>query len=381
MKVGFYTIDVPATLGGGFVLRDDLIRAAEKFQGRHALEIVRIPPSIQAQSRLKKGWNLLRRVPKDQGTPVANRLAREVKDRGIQVLWFNHIEPIHIDVPYILNIFDLQHRLQPCFPEVSAGGEWSHREAAWADAVRRAAIVTVGSEEAKQQLCHFYGVPLENVWVLPFPTPQKALDIALGRTDRPAKTDVRSKYEIKHDFLFYPAQFWPHKNHANLLHALKLLRQRGRDVSLVLTGSDHGNRSHVEKMAQDLKVADLVHFCGFVPYEDILSFYHDARALVYVSFFGPENLPPLEAMALECPVILSNIPGVETLHGDGPVLVEPRNPASIADGVEFVLDNPDQMRDRIRQAKAVALANSCERYLEGFERMLDAFEPVRRCWP
>ena len=268
-------------------------------------------------------------------------------------MWYNHFEPIYIDAPYILNIFDMQHRLQPCFPEVSANGQWRHRETVWAEGVRRAAMVTVGSQEAKEQLCHFYGVPLENVHVLQFPTPQKAVDIALGRVGRPDRVDVRTKYGIKNDFLFYPAQFWPHKNHTNLLHALKLLQDRGRAISLVLTGSDHGNRGHVEKVTQDLGLTDLVHFCGFVPYEDILSFYHDAKALAYVSFFGPENLPPLEAMALECPLILSNIDGVRALHGDGPVLVEPSDPASIAAGMEFVLDNLDQIRDRVKQAKAV----------------------------
>ncbi len=142
-------------------------------------------------------------------------------------------------------------------------------------------------------------------------------------------------------FLFYPAQFWPHKNHVNLLHAVKLLKQRGRNISLVLTGSDHGNLAYVRKTAQDLGLDDHVHFCGFVPYEDILTFYREARALSYVSFFGPENLPPLEAMALECPVILSDIPGVRALHGDGPILVDPRKPDAIADSVEFILDNPD----------------------------------------
>jgi glycosyltransferase involved in cell wall biosynthesis len=372
---------VPATLGGGFVLRDDLIRAAERFEGRHTLQIVRMPSMPRIQTRLRKGWNLLRGRPKDAGLPVGAKLAQQVKSQGIHVLWFNHIEPIHIDVPYILNIFDLQHRLQPAFPEVSAKGQWEHREAGWADAVRRAAIVTVGSQEAKEQLCHFYGVPQENVWVLQFPTPQKAIDIAQGKLDAPAKVDVRAKYGIKHDFLFYPAQFWPHKNHVNLIHALRLLRQRGRKISLVLTGSDHGNRSYIENVTKDMDLTDLVHFCGFVPYEDILSFYHDARALSYMSFFGPENLPPLEAMALQCPVILSNIPGVQTLHGDGPVLVEPKSPASIADGVEFVLDNPEQMRERVRRSRSLAIANSCERYFEAFQRMLDAFEPVRRCWP
>ena len=389
MKIGLYTFDVPASLGGGFVLRDDLAIAAVQIAGRHQFELVTIPapanikpPRHHLHKRLRRQWNrTLGRHPEHPVMPPIKRFRNEVTTRKFDLLWFNHLHPIHVGVPYVLNIFDLQHRLQPAFPEVSKDGQWEHREDVWKDAIQRAAIVTVGSEEAKEQLCHFYGVPLENVWVLPFPTPQKAIDIAEGKIDAPARQDVRGKYGIKNDFLFYPAQFWPHKNHVNLLHAVKMLKQRGRAISLVLTGSDHGNLAHVRQTAQDMGVADLVHFCGFVPYEDILTFYHEARALSYVSFFGPENLPPLEAMALECPVILSDIPGVRTLHGDGPVLVDPRKPEAIADSVEYILDNPDQVRDRVKAGKDVALRNNCERYLQNFQRMLDSFEPVRRCWP
>lgn len=389
MKIGIYTTGVPASVGGGYVLRDDVSRAALAWQGRHSFEVVTTPPVGQApglsrQSRLKRGLRYLRcrtnQPLATQPTPQ-QRFQEEVRACGFDLIWFNHFDPIYTDVPYIVNIFDLQHRLQPWFPEVSGNGQWDIREKAWADGTRRAARVTVGSQEAKEQLCHFYGVPPENVWVLPFPTPQKAIDIAEGRLAVEASLDVRSKYGIKNEFLFYPAQFWSHKNHVNLLHGLKLLRQRGRSLSLVLTGADHGNRPHVEAVAQALEISDLVHFCGFVPYEDILAFYRDARALSYLSFFGPENLPPLEAMALGCPVILSNIPGVKALHGDGPVLVEPRSPSSIADGIEFVLDNPAQIQERIKKGREVALRNNCERYMLNFQNILDDFEPFRRCWP
>ncbi len=64
-----------------------------------------------------------------------------------------------------------------------------------------------------------------------------------------------------------------------------------------------------------------------------------------------------------------------------PVLVDPRKPDAIADGVEFILDNPDQIRDRVKAGKDLALRNNCERYLDTFQRMLDNFEPDRRCWP
>ncbi len=43
MKVGLYTTAVPASLGGGFVLRDDVARAAVNFNGRHPIELVGVP--------------------------------------------------------------------------------------------------------------------------------------------------------------------------------------------------------------------------------------------------------------------------------------------------------------------------------------------------
>ena len=379
MKVGLCTLDMPATLGGGYVLRDDMARFAVNFQGNHQFELVTLPPEDQSWPPKKWRW-LTRTHAAQQGLTRKQRFQAEVKQRKFDLLWYNHINPIYIDAPYVLNIFDLQHRLQPWFPEVSANGQWEHRELVLKEGIQRASLVTVGSQEAKEQLCHFYGVPLENVWVMPFPTPQKALDIAEGRLTVSATANVRAKYGIKHDFLFYPAQLWSHKNHVNLFHALALLKRQGREISLVLTGADHGNRQHLEATAKALGLSNQVHFCGFVPYEDILAFYGEARALSYLSFFGPENLPPLEAMALECPVILSDIPGVHTLHGDGPVLVNPRDATAIAGAIAFVLDNPEQMQDRVRIGKAAALRNTYGRYLENFQIMLDEFEPMRRCW-
>ena len=378
MKVGLCTLDMPATLGGGYVLRDDMARFATNFGGPHQFELVTIPAEEARWPRPK--WKFWGASP-FPGPASHQRFRDEVKARKFDLLWFNHLNPIYIDVPYVLNIFDIQHRLQPWFPEVSANGQWEQREAVLKEGIQRAAIITVGSQEAKEQLCHFYGIPLDNVSVLPFPTPQKAQDIANGKISVAETEDVRAKYGIKHDFLFYPAQLWSHKNHVNLFHALKLLKENGRAISLVLTGADHGNRHHLEATVAALGLGDLVHFCGFVPYEDILAFYRQARALSYVSFFGPENLPPLEAMALECPVVLADIAGARALHNDSPIMVNPRDPKSIADGIAYVLDHPDQIRERIRIGKEAALRNTYERYLESFQTMLDTFEPMRRCWP
>ena len=397
MKIGLYATGVPATLGGGFVLRDDMARFATAFRGRHQFELVAIPPEDPSpppppppppKSWIRAKWDWLLMTPDPPpppppppGRPPEQRFRDEVASRKIDMLWYNHINPIDAGVPYVIDVWDLQHRLQPWFPEVSDHGEWRLRETIWEEAVGRAAIVTVGSQEAKEQLCGFYGLPPDRVHVLPFPTPQRAIDIAQSGRAGNLEADVRAKYGLPGDFLFYPAQFWPHKNHANLLRALKILRDRGRDISLVLTGADHGNHAYLQNLAAGLGLSDLIHFCGFVPYDDILTFYRKAKALAYVSLFGPENLPPLEAMALGCPVILSDIPGVRALHGDGPVLVKPLEPESIADGIAFVLDNPAAVAERIKASRDVALANNCERYFQKFEHVLDGFASVRSCWP
>ena len=384
MKVGLYVEDFAPTLGGGYVLREDVAKAALELTGRHEIELVRASSVAGAlgPSGLRGKLRTLMRGKRSRDESMKH-VESDIRGRGIQMLWFNHLEPIAVDIPYILNIFDLQHRLQPWFPEVSAKGLWDHREATWANAARRASIVTVGSEEAKEQLSFFYGVPLGNIRVVPFPTPRAALDAASKSSALPVDAEaVKAKYGIKGEFLFYPAQFWPHKNHVNLLHALRRLHRDHRmPLSLVLTGSDQGSLAYVRVVAEQLGLTPHVHFLGFVPHEDVIAFYRSAFALSYVSFFGPENLPPLEAMALGCPVVLSDIPGVRTLFGDAPVLVNPRSEASIADAIRWLHDDPDQRCQRAKAGKEIATRNTPEKYVRSIHAILDDFEPLRRCWP
>jgi glycosyltransferase involved in cell wall biosynthesis len=383
MKVGLYTIAGEATVGGGFVLRNDVARAALEVRGRHEFELV----SFNKFESLKGG--LAHRVARKVArlSPIGRRVAssrrqlleEQVRERRLDMLWFNHLEPIDVGLPYILNIFDLQHRLQPWFPEVSANGQWEERENTWSRAIRRASIITVGSEQAKQELSFFYGVPLDRIHAVPFPTPQGAIDA--GSATAANAPDIRKKYNVEGDYLFYPAQFWAHKNHVNLLHALRRLRdEHGIVLSLVLTGSDHGNLAHLRAVAARLGLDRKVHFLGFIPHPDVIALYRGALALAYVSFFGPENLPPLEAMAMGCPVVLADISGVRTLFGAAPVLVDPRDEASIAEGIRQLVQSTDVRQRRIAVGREVALQNTCARYVGRIHEILDAFEPVRRCW-
>lgn len=285
-------------------------------------------------------------------------------------------DTLTLDYPYIIPVWDLQHRLQPYFPEVSTDGQWDCRENSYLHTIKRATYVIAGTNTGKTEIEKFCQVPSERIKVIPFFSPQ--LIVNSDSQDR----NVLKKYNIPHQYLFYPAQFWPHKNHVNLLLAIKILKEKDNlKFPLVLVGSDKGNFSYVQEKIKALNLSNQVYFLGFVPQEDMASLYINAFALTFMSFFGPDNLPPLEAMALGCPVIASKISGSEEQLGNNALLVNPKEPQEIAEAIKSLWFNSTLRESLIELGKERASRWTAQDYVKSLFALLDEFEPIRRCWP
>lgn len=241
--------------------------------------------------------------------------------------------------PFMCAIHDIQHRLQPEFPEVSAGGEWERREARVGSCVRGAVRLLADSEVGREDLVSEFGVDPAKVSIIPFvPAPY------LG--DRPTDDVVRAildRHDVAGRYLFYPAAYWPHKNHARIVEALALLRASGQEISAVFTGSNRGTKiiadrfAEVSKLARTLGVADLIHYLGYVDDADMAALYAGATALIMPTFFGPTNIPVVEAWGLGCPVITSDIRGIREQTGEAALLADPRSSESIAAAIDRLL--------------------------------------------
>jgi glycosyltransferase involved in cell wall biosynthesis len=265
---------------------------------------------------------------------------RWLKSCGVQLMIYPTPTPLSFEagVPYIMAIHDLQHRLQPDFPEVSANGEWEAREYCFRHGARCATLLLADSEVGKEDILQLYGpygVTPDKVKVLPYlPACYLAMDVAASERRR-----VRTRYHLPERYLFYPAQFWPHKNHVRIVQALDLLkRERRLQVAVVLCGSCSGEIRErtfhqVMSLSSQLGVEKQIHYLGYVPDEDMSGIYAEAVALVMPTFFGPTNIPILEAWAFGCPVLTSNIRGVREQVQDAGVLVDPRSVEAIADGI------------------------------------------------
>lgn len=70
---------------------------------------------------------------------------------------------------------------------------------------------------------------------------------------------------------------------------------------------------------------------GFVSDENITYLYKNAVGLVMPSYFGPTNIPPIEAMALGCPVAVSNKYAMPEQVGNAGLLFNPDEPGEIAE--------------------------------------------------
>lgn len=244
-----------------------------------------------------------------------------------------------LGIPTIIPIFDLMHRYRSDIPELQE--KYKEREKLYTYQCKHAAMILVDSEVGKQHVLECYGTVAEGVEdrirVLPFIPPDYIYE---------GQESQSFPYEIFDKYIFYPAQFWTHKNHKRLLEALKQLKDKGVIVNLVLVGSEQNNERAVSDLIVDLELQDQVKILGYVNNPEMIYLYRHARALVMPTLFGPTNIPQLEAFVLGCPVATSGIYGIPEQVGDAALLFDPENVDEIAESIERLWKD-DRLCDKL----------------------------------
>jgi glycosyltransferase involved in cell wall biosynthesis len=273
-----------------------------------------------------------------------------------------------LPVPFIFPVWDLEYLQKLGFPEVSANGQWEERHALYSTFIPRAFAVLVPSEIIKKQVEHFFNVVPSKVKVLPL-LPTKFLE-----TNR----DIFEAYGIPKDFFFYPAQYWPHKNHANILRALAYLKDEKKVVyNIVFSGKDNGNLKFLKNLARKLGIDSQVHFLGYIKEGDMAEVYRNSKALVMPSFLNP-NIPPLEAMYYNCPVITTNSPEAKEQLGSSALFVDPLDFKSIAIAMYNVDKEPNLRNQMIRKGMQQIKKFGVPAFVKVLNGIFNEFRSVRK---
>jgi len=396
MHVGVFLRQLAPQQGGAFTFQETILAGLLRSASAHRftvftyedvtaylghdrvafVQLRREPEPSDWLSKAKRLRELLRTLA--GGLPVGPRpeaLHKAVLQARIDMVWFPTQVYEYVEVPYIFTVWDLQHRLQPYFPEVSVtGSNFDSREKNLGHAIPRASFVVTSNPAALEEVHQFYRVPRERIKLLP----QPASDFVFQDAHQGA--DLKQLPEAP--FVFYPAQFWPHKNHVVLLEALHILKkEHGLALSAVFAGSDMGNQAYIAQYAEKLGLSGQVRFLGFVPAATLVALYRKAFALVFPSFFGPENMPPLEAFALGCPVIAAAVSGSEYQLKDAALLFDPKDERALARLILQLHADPALRNRLVAAGRQRAQSWRGDQYIEGLLALIDDFAAIRRCWP
>lgn len=263
---------------------------------------------------------------------------------------FTVVTPMGSGIPAVLTFWDMQHEF---FPEFFSRLELRKRRLIYPASVREAARIIVSSGFTGDCLVERYGIAKEKIEVIPtgYGPEYRVID------DPEGLQQIREKYGLDRPFLFYPAATWPHKNHGNLLAALKILKgSYGFDGELLLSGIAMQSHGGVMAEAARLGLSESVRLLGYLPAGDLPYLYNCARMMVFPSLFEGFGIPLVEAMACGCPVACSDTTSLPEVAGDAGALFAPLKPEDIAETVWSVwADEAKQREMRERGLERVRL--------------------------
>ncbi|HYO87535.1 MAG TPA: glycosyltransferase family 1 protein [Candidatus Limnocylindrales bacterium] len=242
-------------------------------------------------------------------------------------------------IPYLvrknlaLNTF--RHRLDECF----------YRGAL--SSLKQASAIIAISEYTKSTLIETLGLPANRISVTP-----------LG-----VDSDVFRPQSVANEFLdhygLHSGRLYvlvvgsedPRKNLPALFRALAIARQRLPDLELVKVGAAHhgGERLRLHALAEELGIAQAVHFLDHVPDADLPSLYCTARLLAMPSLYEGFGLPVLEAMACGVQVVIANRTSLPEVGGPLALAVNPEDVYELADALVMTANQPSATPHALRE--------------------------------
>ncbi|MFZ5392219.1 MAG: glycosyltransferase family 4 protein [Patescibacteria group bacterium] len=152
--------------------------------------------------------------------------------------------------------------------------------------------------------------------------------------------EIKKKFGITGDYLFFVGTLEPRKNLSNLILAYdKLVKKYGWEGQLVLAGKKGWYFDELFTLVKKLNLEKKVIFTGFTTDEEKFILIKDAKCFCMVSRYEGFGLPILEAMSVGTPVVTSNNSSLSEVAGEAVVLVDPDNVEEIASGIQKVLSD------------------------------------------
>lgn len=376
MKVGILSFSPPEG-GGVYQYTISLLEAVNRYSNAHEYIQIRYDhfPKILNKDivLVEMRSSILLKIARLINIFVGPKLGELVPNvqrrltSEIDIIISPHITllPYYIRKPYIVTIHDFQQEYYPAF--------FTLKERILRKIVYRtgkfANIVIVESNFVKKDVMKFLNVEEDRIKVIPSPPPSYVVKLKLEQN---IIENVINKYNLPDKYIFYPAQFWPHKNHINLIKALKFIKYKQKEeIPLILVGSKKKNFENVMKKIKELNIENQVSYLGYILEEEMPYIYNLSTALVMPTLFESVSLPIWEAFYLGVPVVSSNVCALPEQVGDAGLLFDPTDIEDMADKIYHIWTNESLRKELIQKGYQRVKDLTIENYAKQWEEIIE----------
>lgn len=239
--------------------------------------------------------------------------------------------------------------------------------------VRRVRRVIAVSEFTKARLVEVTKVSPKKITVI-----HNGVDVCFQpRSREEVKKVIKDLGIPSSDYVLTLGTLEPRKNLHRLLKAWgNIHNEMPSDVWLVVVGAK-GKQLVFQDISFDM-LPPKVYLTGYVPDDYLPALYSGAIAFAYVSVYEGFGLPPLEAMASGCPVIVSNVASLPEVCGDAALYCNPYDVNDIAEKMlRLAMDGKlrKELRDKgFERARQFSWEKAAKEHMKVFEEVLEGDE-------
>jgi glycosyltransferase involved in cell wall biosynthesis len=266
-------------------------------------------------------------------------------------------------VPTVYSIHDIQHEY---YPQFFSKQQLLGRKKTFAMCVRHAAALQASSNFMKTNFLETYAhLKSNDIFLAP-----EGVDREFWQIRDTRSTIASFPLSQDHHYIFLPAQLWMHKNHITVFQALRILRDQGLDVHLIMTGARFDSSQPIFDMITELAIEDLVHYLGIVSREDLRWLFQHADCVISAALYESSSLPILEAAACLVPVIAGDAaPNLEMSEKIQISIVANLDPNSWADAIRQNRLESDKRTNSIEYLQDYDWSEIAKLYWNEFKRL------------
>jgi hypothetical protein len=314
MKVGCFISDVSS--GGGNHLTKDFIINISRLQS-NSIEIVLIASTniykdFIKQKNFKYNFfkvDLMQKILFKLHTKktvskilnffnIMNPLERFVLKNKIDLLIFNSPSIYSLyarRINYVACIWNTEIRQYKNFPEFK-NGAFEQQEKLIKEITRNAFKVIVFTNQNKKDLVDIYNCSSKKIILQNLkPTLPKIYEDTHNKYNY-LKEFKKLKLSKKKIWIFYPAQFWFHKNHTYIINSLKYIDHlKMKNVNFVFCGRDKGYLAQIKEKIKKNNFGSRFRIFNYLRDSQVISLYLYSDAIVMPTHLGRSSMPLLES--------------------------------------------------------------------------------------